>query len=194
MCEKREAFPFPFYVRGEGLLPPKRTRESVKDALVDPTRIANPSRKPHSWKQEQTATQTGVVQATIARWEYGDRMPLLSQLYSLCCPLNAYPEKITALTTGQFALFALRIRSREERHKRIERCLIEIVSPLTLEDSRLWELEMIVMERELWHEAAEDQEARLLLARLYASPSGNRARRHGQSRTDAPKLTLLGFA
>jgi len=173
---------------------PQRTRESVKDALVDPTRIANPSRKPHSWTQEQTATQTGVVQATIARWEYGDRMPLLSQLYSLCCPLNAYPEKITALTTGQFALFALRIRSREERHKRIERCLIEIVSPLILEDSRLWELEMIVMERELWHEAAENQEARLLLARLYASPCGNRARRHGQSRTGAPKLTLLGFA
>lgn len=121
------------------------------------------------WTQEQTAAALEVTQATIARWERGERQPTTALLHALCFALHAQPEEVTTLTAEEGFVVASPNQNRAERLERIRYHLMKIVNPPTPTESRLWELEMIAMERELWTDAVEDQEARDLLATVFAS-------------------------
>jgi transcriptional regulator with XRE-family HTH domain len=54
------------------------------------------------WTQGQTAAALHVTQATVARWEKGERLPDNTQVHTLCYVLGAKEEELLALTTGQF--------------------------------------------------------------------------------------------
>jgi len=56
------------------------------------------------WSLEQLATQIGVSNTTVGRWERGESWPNTSTLEQLCHTLGAHTEEYTALISGRYTL------------------------------------------------------------------------------------------
>lgn len=59
-------------------------------------------RERRAWTQGQVAKKVGVTQASVARWERGERIPSTEEVHSLCYVLNASLEEVAAFTMETF--------------------------------------------------------------------------------------------
>ncbi len=122
------------------------------------------------WTQEQAAARLDVDRTTVARWEQGERNPSHEQMHAWCFALGANERELIALTTGQGLAAPEEVASLpiSEKAGWIEQRFEHLFWNRDAGEAGLIDLEFLVLEREAWVLAAQDEKARPLLARLYA--------------------------
>lgn len=122
------------------------------------------------WTQEYVATRLDVDRATVARWEQGERNPSHEQMHAWCFALDATERELIALTTGQGLAVSEEVGSLAwgEKADWIEQRLDHLFWHSSASESDVLDLEFFILEREAWVLAAQEENARSLLARIYA--------------------------
>lgn len=130
--------------------------------------------------QEQVAARLGVTRSTLARWELGERLPDTEQMQTLCYTLAAREEELIALTSGYFCEPpSAEPMTWEEKEPDLLRRVESFFGPYHDDFTDLVELRFIALDRELWHWALHEPNARLILARVRAYHAHHhRLRRH----------------
>ena len=122
------------------------------------------------WTQEHTAAHLNVDRTTVARWEQGERNPSQEQIHAWCFALDANEGELIALTTGQGIAASEDVEplTLAETAVRIEQTLYHLFWRSDERKAGLKDLEFLILEREAWALATQDDRLRPLLAQLYA--------------------------
>ena len=99
--------------------------------------------------QQDTASQIGVAQATLAKWERSDDWPAAERLHALCFVLRGRPEEFRVLCAGRF-LPAPLIGAEFDPAVLMERLAIAR-HDATLESEALRDLRFLSIEADLWN-------------------------------------------
>ncbi len=122
------------------------------------------------WTQDRAAECVGVGRTAIVRWESGDRNPSNEQMLSLCFALGAKEAEVIALTSARGLGPSAQLEALPNARKAewIEQRLQDVFWQRDPDSSNLWELEFLILEREAWALAVQDEKARALLSQVYA--------------------------
>jgi transcriptional regulator with XRE-family HTH domain len=116
------------------------------------------------WTLEEVASQVGISDRTLRRWEAGSIWPSVPQIHALCFALKAEEEEIVALTCGH-----LRFSSRHEPDgplspEEMEAHIWAMDRRFNQGENRLAELELLTLKRQAWALATRQERGRRLLA------------------------------
>ena len=78
----------------------KLLREGTGEAYAVRGDLLRTMRLRQGWTQQETATQMGIAQGTLARWERTEDWPSVERLHLLCNVLHAKDSEWVALSCG----------------------------------------------------------------------------------------------
>ncbi len=152
----------------------RHLRQTLSDPAIGPmpTRsdLLRAMRLRKGWTQDQAAAFLNVDRTTVVRWEQGERNPSHEQMHAWCFILDATEGELVALTTGQ-GIAASEVTASltlKEKAVWIEQRLDHLFWQSAEGKTGLKDLEFLILEREAWVLAVQDDTVLPLLARLYA--------------------------